>query len=67
MNTSIRDNNILSRFEDKTKGTKTKLYTVEFEGGKRCSMVCLNGESKEQASSSCNDRFGSKFLGVSEL
>ena len=36
-------------------------YRVVFTDGSRCSMLCVNGESKLEAVISCSERFGAKF------
>lgn len=59
-----KNKNILSRFENKTEGTNARKYTVHFKDGKKCQMVCMNGETLEQATKSCRGRFLERFSHV---
>lgn len=58
---SEKESIISSRGESSIQGSKTRLYQVYFNDGKSCGMVCMNGESIEEAEQSCIDRFGKNY------
>lgn len=43
-----------------------KKYTVHLKSGDKFSMVCMKGETIEQAEASCRDRFLDKFDYIEE-
>lgn len=64
LNHDMKNKNILARFETKNLGSNIKKYTVFFNDNKKAYMICMNSETKEQATQSCADRFGDKFSHV---
>jgi hypothetical protein len=53
-----KNKNILSRFETTSTGSAAKKYTVNFSDGTNCIMICVNGETQEQAARDAVLRFG---------
>lgn len=56
--------NILSRFESKSSGTKSRKFTVFMQDGSSFPLICMNGESTDEASASCLAIFGERFSHV---
>lgn len=53
-----KNQNILNRFETQLTGTSVRRYTVGFSDGKKCTMICMHGESVKQALFSAQRKFG---------
>ena len=60
-----KNKNILSRFENKTEGTKIKKYTVETLTHNAI-MICMNGATLEEAEIKARGIFCSRFVGIYE-
>lgn len=57
-----KNSNILSRFESKLSGTSTNVYHFCLNDGKAGTLLCMNGETIEQAVEICKNQFGSSRL-----
>ena len=60
-----KNTNILNRFESKVIGTKTKKYKINVRGDV-FSMICMNGETLQDAKESCISKWGDLFEAISE-
>lgn len=58
-----KNNIILNRFETAEKGTKIIAYKVTVDG-KQFPVICMNGETLEQATKSCESIFGKRLESV---
>ena len=57
-----KNSNILNRFESKPSGTSTKVYHFCLNDGKTGTLLCMDGETIEQAVAICENQFGSSRL-----
>lgn len=53
-----KNSNILNRFESKETGTKMRIYSFELFDGKKGKLLCMDGETIEQAVAMCENQFG---------
>lgn len=56
-----KNKNILSRFEANNSGTIFRKYSVTLKDSKKFIMICMNGQTLEQAKDSCESRFGDRL------
>lgn len=52
-----KNSNILSRFESKSSGISSKVYHFCLNDGKAGTLLCMNGETIEQAVAICENQF----------
>lgn len=57
-----KNSNILNRFESKETGTKMRIYSFELFDGKKGKLLCMDGETLDDAVLMCKSQFGESRL-----
>lgn len=58
----LKNDVIQARFETRDLGLSVSKYQIKFKNGKSCTMLCMNGSSREDAKRDAINHFGEENI-----